>query len=132
MQNQTDSTREAVRRFIARRGHGGIKELADASGVSRQTIGRFKDGGKAEDGTVYRLAEALKSIAGETAGENKTLEPEWEDRFQQAASLLEDMAASLRITGVPYGVKARKCSADLAFLKSLLDFPGEILGDPHD
>lgn len=60
--NETDSIRESLVRFCQRRGHGALQTIVKASGLSRNTVIRFRDGGVSDARTAQAIFDALVSI----------------------------------------------------------------------
>jgi hypothetical protein len=54
-----DTTRKKLARFIARQGHGAIKDLAVAVGVHPRTVTRYHKHGAASPETISKLARIL-------------------------------------------------------------------------
>lgn len=55
-------TREAVEKFVGRKGHGAIKDLADIAGITRTYLSRFKNGGSVEKRTLLAIQAALGEL----------------------------------------------------------------------
>lgn len=54
-----DTVRTALQGFLARKGHGAVKDVAERTGLSRMTVARFRDGGGPDEITLTKIASVL-------------------------------------------------------------------------
>lgn len=61
-EHKADEVREELNRFIDRRGQGAVKEVAEAVGVSRQHLGKFRKGADVEQPLRIAIRTVLDEL----------------------------------------------------------------------
>jgi hypothetical protein len=62
IEHSHESTRRRLERFLARKGHGAVGRISEASGVSRQYLRRFRNGEEVEKKVLLAIEAALDSL----------------------------------------------------------------------
>lgn len=61
--------------FLARRGHGGLKELSEASGLTPETIRKVRQGTRVTLDTIVRIKSGLDALGWDAAKNSAKEEP---------------------------------------------------------